>query len=148
MRLRQADCTRLSLVVSDPYVDVFKRGDERRNKCECYGDSEGRYCSTVDVPFVTHDSSPSPASYRWSYLARPMLQKRKSQYGKHYRVSATISLTYLGSGITPTPTCPTLRPYCTVSTAAPEAEVVEPTAAPRRPMSAAGQEPTARSQNY
>jgi hypothetical protein len=83
MRLRQADCTRLSLVVSDPYVDVFKRGDERRNKCECYGDSEGRYCSTVDVPFVTHDSSPSPASYRWSYLARPMLQKRKSRYGKH-----------------------------------------------------------------
>ena len=59
MRLRQADCTRLSLVVSDPYVDVFKRGDERR---ECYGDSEGRYCSTVVVPVVTHDSSPSPAS--------------------------------------------------------------------------------------
>ena len=35
MRLRQADCTRLSLVVSEPYVDVFKRGDERRDKCEC-----------------------------------------------------------------------------------------------------------------
>jgi len=41
-----------------------------------------------------------------------MLQKRKSQYGKHYRVSATITLIYLGSGITRTPTCPTIRPYC------------------------------------
>lgn len=35
MRLRQADCTWRSLVVSEPYVDVFKRGDESRDKCEC-----------------------------------------------------------------------------------------------------------------
>ena len=51
MRLRQADCTRLNLVVSEPYVDVFKRGDERRDKCECrqrksllrYGGCSSRY---------------------------------------------------------------------------------------------------------
>jgi hypothetical protein len=35
MWLRQADCTRLSLVVGVPYVDVFNRRDERSDKCEC-----------------------------------------------------------------------------------------------------------------